>query len=144
MNEESAIQELGKVLTRKGRFLAFPNVLQHYVHPFRLVDRSKPGHRKILAMFLVDPHIQILSTAHVPPQRRDWWADEVRLIEPFASLAQELFDRIIEEVEDFPISWDRALEIREKLMDERGGLNDQINEEMQEVRIVRYRQNGAC
>ena len=92
-----AIQYLGKVLTRKGRILAFPNVMQHRVRPFGLANPSKPGYRKILAMFLVDPHIRILSTSNVPPQRRDWGAEEVRLIEPFSGLPVELFERIIEQ-----------------------------------------------
>jgi hypothetical protein len=64
---EAAIQEIGKVRTKERRLLAFPNVMQHRVRPFGLVDPTRPGHRKILAMFLVDPHIRILSTANVPP-----------------------------------------------------------------------------
>lgn len=66
-------------------------------------------------MFLVDPHIRILSTANVPPQRLDWWAEEMKKIKPFSGLPVELFDRIMEEVE-FPISWERACEVREALM----------------------------
>ncbi|EKG09891.1 hypothetical protein MPH_13098 [Macrophomina phaseolina MS6] len=131
-NEEPAIQHLGKVTTPQGRLLAFPNVMQHQVQPFRLADPTKPGHRKILAMFLVDPHIPILSTANVPPQRKDWWAQEVRKVEPFASLPEELFQNIIELVDGFPISWQDALEIREKLMEERGRMTDEVNEAMEE------------
>lgn len=138
-NEEPAIQHLGKVTTPQGRLLAFPNVMQHQVQPFRLADATKPGHRKILAMFLVDPHIPILSTANVPPQRKDWWAQEVRKVEPFASLPEELFQNIIELVDGFPISWQDALEIREKLMEERGRMTDGVNEAMEEVSSQRRR-----
>ncbi|KAJ5822729.1 hypothetical protein N7447_005069 [Penicillium robsamsonii] len=35
------------------------------------VDPSKPGH-KILALFLVDPHRRIISSANVPLQREAW------------------------------------------------------------------------
>ncbi|EMC96217.1 hypothetical protein BAUCODRAFT_467102 [Baudoinia panamericana UAMH 10762] len=125
--EGPALQQLGKVLTRPGRWLAFPNVLQHRVGQFGLQDTSKPGHRKILAMFLVDPHIKILSTANVPPQRRDWWAEEVRKIEPLASLPVELFDRIVNVVDDFPVSWEKACETREALMAERGRIADELD-----------------
>jgi len=107
-NEEAAIQELGEVVTRADRLLAFPNVLQHSVQPFKLADPSKPGHRKILAMFLVDPHVRVISTANVPPQNKAWWAEEVRKVKPFTTLAPELFERIIEEVEEFPISWGKS------------------------------------
>jgi len=104
-NEEAAIQELGEVVTREDRLLAFPNVLQHSVRPFELADPSKPGHRKLLAMFLVDPHVRVISTGNVPPQNRAWWSEEVRKVKPFKMLAPEIFEKIIEEVEEFPISW---------------------------------------
>ncbi|KAK3074200.1 hypothetical protein LTR53_003543 [Teratosphaeriaceae sp. CCFEE 6253] len=118
-NEEAAIQNLGR----------------HRVGQFGLRDPRRPGHRKILAMFLVDPHIKILSTANVPPQRRDWWAAEVRKISPFAELPIELFERIVEVVDDFPISWDEACETREALMAERGRATDQYNDLLEQVSI---------
>lgn len=69
------IQNIGSVLTRPGSAVFFPNTYQHRVQPFSLADRSKPGHRKILALFLVDPAIPVISTANVPPQLRHWWAE---------------------------------------------------------------------
>lgn len=62
-------QVLGAAETCAGRVLAFPNVLQHRVDPFRLADPARPGHRKILAFFLVEPSVAIVSTADVPPQQ---------------------------------------------------------------------------
>ncbi|PFH45012.1 hypothetical protein AMATHDRAFT_163804, partial [Amanita thiersii Skay4041] len=67
------VQYVGTVNTTSRRLLTFPNVLQHQVQPFSLTDRTKPGYRKILALFLVDPNIRVISTAHVPCQRQDWW-----------------------------------------------------------------------
>lgn len=107
--------------------IAFPNVLQHCVQPFKLKDETKPGHRKILAMFLVDPHIRVISTANVPPQQRDWWAMEVHKHAPFTDLPQEIFDHIISFVDD-PISWERAAEIRQDLMNERGAMSEKNNQ----------------
>lgn len=133
--EGPCLQELGKVLTREGRMLAFPNVLQHCVHKFRLKDETKPGHRKILVMFLVDPHVRVLSTANVPPQQRDWWQEEVQQVKPFSDLPQEIFDKIIESVDGFPLSYDAQCEARQKLMDERGALNGNINEGFENVSI---------
>ncbi|KAI0536264.1 hypothetical protein GGR58DRAFT_475769 [Xylaria digitata] len=117
--DDPALQRLGRVVTREGRFIAFPNVLAHQVQPFTLADDSRPGHRKILAMFLVDPHIRVLSTSVVPPQRKDWWAHEVRKISPLSDLLLEIFDLIIESVEGFPMSWKDALDTREILIEER-------------------------
>ncbi|KAL2861935.1 hypothetical protein BJX68DRAFT_223519 [Aspergillus pseudodeflectus] len=71
-NEVLITQELGSVECREGRLVTFPNTLQHCVSSFSLADSSKPGHRKILALFLVDPHRRVISSANVPPQREDW------------------------------------------------------------------------
>ncbi|MFF3016908.1 DUF4246 domain-containing protein [Streptomyces sp. NPDC057939] len=68
-DEDALNQDLGSTSTPAGRCLAFPNVLQHRVSPFRLTDPTRPGHRKILAFFLVDPSRRITSTADVPPQQ---------------------------------------------------------------------------
>lgn len=48
---------------------------QHQVSGFRLEDPTKPGHRRFIALWLVDPTKRIISTANVPPQQLDWWAD---------------------------------------------------------------------
>ncbi|MGW5399175.1 DUF4246 domain-containing protein [Streptomyces sp. NPDC003952] len=72
-DEDALNQPLGSVPTPAGRCLAFPNVLQHRVDAFRLDDPTRPGHRKILAFFLVDPAQRIVSTSDVPPQQP--WSD---------------------------------------------------------------------
>ena len=125
---------LGSVATRQDLLLVFPNVLQHRVSPFKLADPTKPGYRKILAMFLVDPHIRVISTANVPPQRRDWWAELVRRVPRFARLPTEIFNQIIEQVEE-PCGMEEAKRGREDLMARRGAMNDEINDDMNEVLI---------
>lgn len=124
--------DLGSVLTRQGRMIAFPNILQHQVQPFSLSDMTKPGHRKILAMFLIDPNIPILSTANVPPQSKSWWAEEVRKVSPLDTLPEELFEMIIDYVKGFPMSWEEAAVYREDLMAERGTINHEHDEQMYE------------
>ncbi|PKY08619.1 hypothetical protein P168DRAFT_278187 [Aspergillus campestris IBT 28561] len=69
---ENLTQDLGSVLCPAGRLLTFPNTVQHRVAPFELADRSRRGHRKILALFLVDPLRRVISTANVPPQQVEW------------------------------------------------------------------------
>ncbi|RDL04580.1 uncharacterized protein DUF4246 [Streptomyces sp. HB202] len=71
-DEEALNQTLGSAATPAGRCLAFPNVLQHRVGSFRLTDPTRPGHRKILAFFLVDPEKKIVSTSDVPPQQPEF------------------------------------------------------------------------
>ena len=114
----SATQEGGSVDTREGRLLTFPNILQHRVGLFKLADPTKPGHRKIIVLFLVDPNIRIISTAHVPCQRRDWWWEEVNSEKPplmLDSLPAELNQIILDAVE-FPIV---IKEARSRLMNKR-------------------------
>lgn len=71
----SCLQNYGDVETKEGRLLAFPNVFQHRVSPFELADPTRPGHRRIMVLWLVDPEMRIISTANVPPQQRAWWLD---------------------------------------------------------------------
>lgn len=68
-DEDALNQTLGSASTPAGRCLAFPNILQHRVGSFRLDDPTRPGYRKILAFFLVDPSETIVSTSDVPPQQ---------------------------------------------------------------------------
>ncbi|MFI7525977.1 DUF4246 domain-containing protein [Nocardia salmonicida] len=68
-DEDILNQDLGSVQATAGRCVAFPNILQHRVAPFRLQDPTRNGHRKILAFFLVDPSITIVSTSDIPPQQ---------------------------------------------------------------------------
>ncbi|KAF5323842.1 hypothetical protein D9611_008231 [Ephemerocybe angulata] len=124
-NEEDTIQYLGSVDTREGRLITFPNVLQHQVQPLKLADPTKPGHRKILALFLVDPHTSVISTADIPPQRLEWWSEELlskeqgRDADALTNLPNELKVQIFSGVEGFPIGMDEAKEQRERLMEER-------------------------
>ncbi|KAK3904892.1 hypothetical protein C8A05DRAFT_13257 [Staphylotrichum tortipilum] len=74
---DSCLQTYGRVSTPQGRLLAFPNDLQHRVSGFRLRDPTKPGHRRFIALWLVDPRVRIISTANVPPQQAEWWFDNV-------------------------------------------------------------------
>jgi len=119
-NEGPTVQEIGSVDTREGRLLTFPNVLQHRVGSFKLADPTKVGHRKIVALFLVDPNIKVISTAHVPCQQQEWWWDLTRTKknQQIAGLPVELQDHILDDV-DFPLSLQEAKTLRLELMEER-------------------------
>ena len=114
-----ALQYIGDVVTKEGRLLTFPNVFQHRVGPFSLVDKTKPGHRKILALFLVDPRIEIISSAHVPCQQKEWWKQELYATAVLPKLPPELLSEVVNGVEEFPIGLDEAKRLRLELMEER-------------------------
>jgi hypothetical protein len=120
-NSGQITQELGSVASEEGRLITFPNTLQHKVSPFSLANPSQPGHRKILAMFLVDPHHRIISTANVPPQRQDWRLepkDDHSDAQNLSSLGS--------------ISMEEAKAYRAELMVERGLKSEASNIEYQE------------
>lgn len=130
----NTLQDVGSVLTRPGRALFFPNVFMHRVSPFRLDDPTRPGHRKILALFLVDPAIPITSTAHVPPQQKDWWVEETQLSSSSSAaygsrLPPELRNMVVDSV-DFPIDLAEAKDIRAELMAERSGMQGKMRQEL--------------
>jgi hypothetical protein len=105
-DEDALNQMLGSASTPAGRCLAFPNILQHRVGPFGLVDPTRPGHRKILAFFLVDPSENIVSTSDVPPQQP--WSDTSTM------------------------TLEQARDYREQLMQERKFFVDEHNEQLYE------------
>ncbi|TDL19428.1 hypothetical protein BD410DRAFT_727256, partial [Rickenella mellea] len=113
----------GAVSTTSGRCIAFPNTYQHRVSSFELMDPTKPGHRKILAFFLVDPdQPPIPSTSIVPPQQVAWARDA--LLECAAdpkSRMHLLPPEIVTLITDTSDMMDdeEAKDIRLKLMDER-------------------------
>ncbi len=95
-------QDRGALVTQEDRCIAFPNSMQHRVAPFRLIgeapgpastvksrstacaraDNTKPGIRKILVFFLVDPNaVDVPTTADVPPQQRAWFERELYNVE---------------------------------------------------------------
>lgn len=88
-DEDALNQTLGSASTPAGRCLAFPNVLQHRVGSFRLSDPTRPGYRKILAFFLVDPSKKIVSTSDVPPQQ-PWSGTSTMTLEQANSYREQL------------------------------------------------------
>ncbi|KAF8173752.1 hypothetical protein K438DRAFT_1728218 [Mycena galopus ATCC 62051] len=129
------VQELGSIATTSGRALAWPNVYQHCVAPFQLVDPTKPGHRKILAIFLVDPSIEpIPSATNIPPQQATWALDA--LVEArddpnslFSRLPLELLSLITENASETLMTQDEAEEYRLELMEERTGFVQECKED---------------
>ncbi|MFE9574478.1 DUF4246 domain-containing protein [Streptomyces sp. NPDC006692] len=105
-DEDALNQVLGSTATPAGRCLAFPNILQHRVGSFRLADPTRPGYRKILAFFLVDPSEKIVSTSDVPPQQP--WSDTSTM------------------------TLEQARNYREQLMQERKFFVDEHNEQLYE------------
>ncbi|POR36710.1 Uncharacterized protein TPAR_03102 [Tolypocladium paradoxum] len=127
----STLQDVGAVLTRPGRALFFPNLFQHRVQPFSLADAARPGHRKILALFLVDPAVPVISTANVPPQQRHWWAGDEH-VRRGGRLPPELAEMVLRNV-DYVVDGDEARAIREELMAERTVLQGRTTGRLEEV-----------
>ena len=126
----STMQDVGSVLTRPGRALFFPNLFQHRVQPFSLADRTRPGHRKILALFLVDPAVPVISTANVPPQQCHWWTGAEHIRES-GRLPPELTEMVLKNTDFVDVQEAHAL--RKELMAERTVLQENATSRLMEV-----------
>eukprot|EP00026_Physarum_polycephalum_P004253 Phypoly_transcript_04270.p1 GENE.Phypoly_transcript_04270~~Phypoly_transcript_04270.p1 ORF type:complete len:739 (+),score=165.83 Phypoly_transcript_04270:244-2217(+) len=116
-SEDPLNQQLGNVITQSGRSIAFPNLYQHQVAPFSLADPSKPGHRKILVFFLVDPNTYITSTINVPPQQPSWRQETLNKYRPWSTLPDHAMASIVEHAAY--MTKEDAFKYREELMKER-------------------------
>lgn len=94
-------QELGKVKIPEGRMVAFPSMMHHRSTNFITADKRLPGSCKILSLLLVDPHVRIISSANVPPQRKAWRMEREWMINFILRqhLPQELVNMILRELD---------------------------------------------
>ncbi|PYI01645.1 hypothetical protein BO78DRAFT_401189 [Aspergillus sclerotiicarbonarius CBS 121057] len=122
-------QDLGSVRCRQGRLVTFPNIVQHRVAPFALADPTQPGHRKILALFLVDPNLRIISTANVPPQQDDWARERQEAVQQVLSdrLPAELQAMVSKDIPEAGMTLEAAKAYRLELMEERRSKQDAQN-----------------
>jgi len=124
------VQDVGNVITKTHRCVAFPNLYQHQVQPFRLEDPKKPGHRKILVFFLVDPTRKVLSATNVTPQQREWVTEAMYCadqISAFGNVPAELL-RMISNANEGAMNRSEAEKYREELMSERIVAMEENNE----------------
>lgn len=113
-------QEMGSLPTSENSLTSFPNICQHRSGAFKLQDPNKPGFRKILVFFLIDPAKRITSTRNVPPQQLDWFEGELIKIPPFDRIDTNIVRGITKFLE-CPYSEERATEFRNQLIKWRKG-----------------------
>lgn len=106
---------LGSVVAKEGYAVAFSNDYQHRVLPFSLADNTKPGYRKIVALFLVDPEQKVVDTSDIFFQDANWMLKFLLSVPIFRSLPREVILKILQHV---PNVWSmsEAKNHREKLM----------------------------
>lgn len=122
----------GSVSCKEDRVVIFPNIYQHHVDAFELADKTKPGHRKILCFFVVDPFNKLVKTsATVPPQQEEWVKDE------------KLMKYYFPDLKTLPptMTYAEALDVREKLMAERSA---KATEEEADEESAFYRTFSLC
>lgn len=133
-NDGALVQYLDGIVTKQDRCIVFPNIFQHQVQPFRLQDPTRPGSRKILVFFLVNPEEgPILSTTFVPPQQKAWSSGTVAAASLNKELAKKLSPEIARDIErlvDWPMTLEEAKKHRELLMKERKYFVTTMNEDV--------------
>ena len=125
-NDDPAVEDLGTVTIKAGRCMAFPNIYQHRLSPYRLIDPTREGVRRILFFFLVDPLVRVRSTATVPPQQASVVS---QCLSEVTGLGTHVTDRIAEFVVGV---YDRneAEVYRVKLSEERMMMTDDVTKEV--------------
>lgn len=123
-----ALQELGSIpIPCSGRFIAWSNTLRYKLGSFGLKNPSRAGHLRYITLWLVDPHYRICSTRNVPPQQHTWWSQAAlqasKLSESFPA---ELVEMIKERTESWPMSADKAIEVRDQTVAERDAALEQL------------------
>ncbi|KAK6518783.1 hypothetical protein TWF506_005918 [Arthrobotrys conoides] len=124
----NSVQEIGGIKTINNRAIAFPNIYQHQVQPFELVDKTKPGYRKVLVFFLCDPskENEVPTSRVVAPQQPEARKDLVDTLRlgPLGNLPEEVFRLIVEALPPV-VTREEAEKYREELMYERASfIND--------------------
>ncbi|KXN73168.1 hypothetical protein CONCODRAFT_68445 [Conidiobolus coronatus NRRL 28638] len=101
--------------TTNENIIAFPNNLQHKLDSFSLDDPTKPGHRKIIAFFLVDPENRIISSKDVSYQQEEFIIRDLHL------LPNKLNPDIHHDILKYSncMSIDKAIQHRDLLIEER-------------------------
>lgn len=131
LDEDKMTHHAGSVDAKKDRVIVFPNYFQHHVDPFELEDPLKPGFRKILCFFLVDPYDDLVKTTkEVPPQQKDWVDSDAIMSKYFPSVDRK---------ELSTISWEEATKLREDFMKERS-----VNEEKEDFENPFTRSFSLC
>ena len=140
LGQESPLnQELGHIVAEEGKCVAFPNIYQHRVQPFELADPSKPGFRKILCFFLVDPLTKIISTSDVLPQQESWWKSDswaevaCAAAPPISTLPRELYNEVISYASLGTMSRAEAEQWRKDFMGERSEFTFHHGKEVFEI-----------
>lgn len=116
-------KQIGSVTAKQGRVIIFPNALQHHVDAFELADKLKPGFRKILCFFVVDPYNHLVrSTETVPPQQ-ELWVQDAEIMKSYAIDPKDVTTMTEEE----------AHKIRKDLMDERSAASPEDSDDWDNV-----------
>lgn len=109
-NEDIMLRSMGSVECKQGRVLVFPNTFHHHVDEFELADKTKPGFRKILCFFIINPfNVKVVGSDKVAPQQLSWWDD---------GAAKKYFPQM-EKDDATLLNEEEVLVYRELLMDER-------------------------
>lgn len=129
-DEDIMVKDIGNIEAKEDRIVIFPNMFQHHVDPFELTDKTKPGRRRILCFFIVDPYNdKVLSSKQVPPQNNEWWNDATLDYLFPNNLKERILD--LKNGETWPMTFEHAAIVREALMEERSAresLDDGYNE----------------
>jgi len=122
------VQYAGSVVIRENRCVCIPNVMQYRDQPFKLLDPQRPGHRKNLIFYLVDPNVRIVSTSSVSPQQQDHLREQLVSTYPFTEMIPQVLDIVLDYTPTFSLA--AAKRHRLALFQERARINDKLTADL--------------
>ncbi|ORY47279.1 hypothetical protein BCR33DRAFT_715026 [Rhizoclosmatium globosum] len=131
-------QVCGQIEARENRCVVFPNYLHHKVEDFELQDKTHPGHRKILAFFVVHPDFEVTSTADVGMQQVDWAAEELSGICGFGSKLPIEIVRQIALATGAVLTEREAIEVAHQVMEERKNTPEDAYANIQQIYLCEH------
>lgn len=89
------------------------------------------------------------NTANIPCQQRDWWAESVRLSTQgpknyLGKLPTEIWDTIVDIVEEFPLELKEARALRQELMNERTRFTRILERTIVQFSLLTLKILGSC
>ncbi|KAK6526060.1 hypothetical protein TWF281_011099 [Arthrobotrys megalospora] len=126
--DRSDQRDVGAVLVPENRGVVFPNMCQHCLSPFSLVDKSRSGFTKMLIFHIFDPGRSHYTTRTIPPQQPRQYERLLRHTR-LGRLPEEIFQLIAQYVLGNTITSTKAEEYRGRMIRERNAMLEPLTED---------------
>ncbi|KAK6505703.1 hypothetical protein TWF481_007595 [Arthrobotrys musiformis] len=125
-------QEIESIRLKDNRAIVYPNIHEHRLAPFHLLDPSKPGFTKLLIFYYCDPSSShtLQTTSQIPPQQPNIIPAILRHTSLGHRLPEEVFVQILSYLPDTAIPFEEAVCYRQQMYDFQQEWMNSVNNEV--------------